>query len=141
MLDTLTRTFSQEGFMPHGMCYLWQPGVLWLNVAADSLIVLADFSIPFTLLDFVRKRTDLHFNWMFVCFAVFIVACGTTHALDILVVWHPAYWSLGAVKALTAAASVPTAVLLVKLVPQALRLPSPGELERANGELRREVAD
>src|SRR5215469_15889279 len=125
MSDTLSRLFSQTDFMPHGMCYLWQPGVLWLNVTADSLITIAYFSIPFTLLYFVRKRTDLQFNWMFVCFAVFIVACGATHALEILVVWHPVYWTAGAVKAITAAASVPTAVLLVKLVPQALVLPSP----------------
>jgi signal transduction histidine kinase/ActR/RegA family two-component response regulator len=141
MLETLSRLFSQADFMPHGMCYLWQPGVLWLNVVADSLITLAYFSIPFTLLYFVRKRTDLQFNWMFVCFAIFIVACGTTHAMEILVVWHPAYWAAGAIKALTAAASVPTAILLVKLVPQALRLPSPQALEQANQELRREVAD
>src|SRR5579864_7499349 len=126
MLEAPLRLFLQSDFMPHGMCYLWQPGVLWLNVVADTLITLAYFSIPFTLLYFVRKRTDLQFNWMFVCFAIFIVACGTTHAMEILVVWHPLYWLTGSIKAITAAASVPTAVLLVKLVPQALRLPSPG---------------
>jgi signal transduction histidine kinase/CheY-like chemotaxis protein len=141
MSEALSRFFSQEGFMPHGMCYLWQPGVLWLNVVSDTLITLAYFSIPFTLLYFVRKRSDLQFNWMFVCFAIFIVACGTTHLLEILVVWHPVYWAAGGVKALTALASVPTAVLLVKLVPQALALPSPGVLEQVNVELRREIAD
>ena len=129
MLEALPRFFSQSDFMPHGMCYLWQPGVLWLNVASDALITLAYFSIPFTLLYFVRKRTDLQFNWMFVCFAVFIVACGATHLMEILVVWHPVYWVSGGLKALTAFASVPTAILLVKLVPQALLLPSPRELE------------
>ena len=129
MSDALSRFFSHGDFMPHGMCYLWQPGVLWLNVVSDALITLAYFSIPFTLLYFVRKRRDLQFNWMFVCFAIFIVACGATHLLEILVVWHPAYWLAGGVKALTAFASVPTAFLLVKLVPQALQLPSPRELE------------
>ena len=141
MSEALSRLFSQDDFMPHGMCYLWQPGVLWLNVVSDALITVAYFSIPFTLLYFVRKRTDLQFNWMFVCFAVFIVACGTTHLMEILVVWHPAYWASGGVKALTALASVPTAVLLVKLVPQALLLPSPRSLEQVNLELRREIAD
>src|SRR5262249_58265135 len=117
MLDTLTRTFSQTDFMPHGMCYLWQPGVLWLNVAADALITLAYFSIPFTLLYFVRKRADLQFNWMFVCFAVFIVACGATHALEILVVWQPLFWLPGPVTPLTPAASLPPALLPVTLIP------------------------
>jgi signal transduction histidine kinase/ActR/RegA family two-component response regulator len=141
MSEALSRFFSQDDFMPHGMCYLWQPGVLWLNVVSDALITLAYFSIPFTLLYFVRKRKDLQFNWMFVCFAIFIVACGTTHLMEILVVWHPAYWVSGSVKALTALASVPTAILLVKLVPQALLLPSPRALEQVNLELWREISD
>ena len=70
-----------------------------LHVISDALISLAYFSIPFTLLYFVRKRRDLEFNWMFVCFAVFIVACGTTHLMEIWTVWHPDYWLSGTVKA------------------------------------------
>ncbi|MFT5591635.1 MAG: hypothetical protein ACI9ZF_003839, partial [Bradyrhizobium sp.] len=62
--------FSTENFMPHGHCYLWEPALLWLHVLSDSLIALAYFSIPVTLLFFVRKRRDLQFHWMFICFAV-----------------------------------------------------------------------
>src|SRR5882757_4991639 len=100
--------------MPHGMCYLWRPGILVLHVASDSLIAVAYLSIPFTLIHFVRKRTDLRFSSMFVCFAVFIEACGASHVIDIWTIWWPAYWLSGVIKALTAMASVPTAVLLVK---------------------------
>lgn len=130
-----------SGFMPHGMCYLWQPGVLGLHVTADALISAAYFSIPFTLVYFVRKRTDLRFSWILVCFAVFIVACGASHLMEIWTIWRPDYWLSGAVKAVTALASVPTAILLAKLVPVALRLPSPSALEDANRELAREVAE
>lgn len=122
--------------MPHGMCYLWRPGVLWLHVISDALITLSYFSIPLTLAVFIRSRKDLEFNWIIGCFALFIIACGSTHLMDIVTIWHPVYWVSGAVKAITAAASVPTAVLLVKLMPQALRWPSPESLRRANEELR-----
>src|ERR1700744_4058286 len=108
MPGSLEHLFSSNGFMPHGMCYLWRQDVLALHVLSDSLITLAYFSIPFTLLYFVRQRRDLQFNWMFVCFAVFIIACGTTHLLEILTIWHPVYWLSGGVKAITAVASVPT---------------------------------
>src|SRR6185369_8191238 len=141
MFEAVKSFFSSDGFMPHGMCYLWKPGVLWLHIVSDALITLAYFSIPFTLVYFVRKRRDLEFNWMFVCFAVFIVACGTTHLMEILVIWHPVYWLSGCVKALTALASVPTAVLLLKLIPGALRLPSPAALRQANVELETEVGE
>src|SRR5271168_4973752 len=59
----LERLFSTDGFMPHGMCYLWQPGVLALHVVSDGLITVAYFSIPATLLYIVRERTQLQFNW------------------------------------------------------------------------------
>ncbi|MGD0503737.1 MAG: PAS domain S-box protein [Steroidobacteraceae bacterium] len=135
------RTWSADGFMPHGMCYLWRPGILALHVASDALITLAYFSIPFTLLYFVRKRTDLRFGGILVCFAAFIISCGTSHLMEIWTIWYPAYWLSGGVKAVTALASVPTAILLVRLVPAALRMPSPSALEEANAELARELAE
>ena len=141
MFDSVMTLFSSNGFMPHGMCYLWQPDVLALHVASDALITLSYFSIPFTLLYFVRKRHDLEFNWVFVCFAVFIVACGATHAMEIWVIWHPTYWLSGTVKAITALASVPTAILLIKLIPDALQIPSPGSLQQVNVTLANEIAE
>src|SRR5882757_4907655 len=119
-MNFLESIFSPGDFMPHGYCYLWKPGLVWLHVISDSLITLAYFSIPFTLLYFIRKRRDLPFDWMFLCFGAFILACGTTHAMEVWTLWHGTYWLSGAIKAVTAIASVPTAILLVQLVPQAL---------------------
>jgi PAS domain S-box-containing protein len=143
MMDFLSRFFSTEGFMPHGMCYEWNPCVIWLNGVSDALIALAYYSIPLTLVYFVRKRKDLQFGWMFLCFALFILACGSTHLMEIWNIWHPVYWLTGSIKAFTAAVSIVTAILLVKLVPAALALPRPGELKEANhflGERTRELA-
>jgi signal transduction histidine kinase/DNA-binding response OmpR family regulator len=139
MIDFIANSSSSDGFMPHGHCYLWQPGVLWLHLISDSLITLAYFSIPITLVYFVRKRKDLEFNWMFVCFAVFILACGTTHLMEIWNIWHADYWLSGSIKAITALASIPTAILLVRLVPTALALPSPSALATINEQLQREI--
>jgi len=141
MPGTLEQLFSSSGFMPHGMCYLWRSDILALHVLADSLITLAYFSIPFTLLYFVRRRQDLQFNWVFVCCAIFIIACGTTHLMEIVTIWRPMYWLSGIVKAITALASLPTAVMLVRLVPEALRWPSPAALQRANSSLELEIAE
>ena len=141
MTELFKHLFSSDGFMPHGHCYLWNPGVVWLHLVSDALIVLAYYSIPMTLVYFVHKRKDLEFHWMFVCFAVFIVACGTTHLMEIWNIWRPYYWLSGGIKAITALASVPTAVLLVNLVRRALALSGPGALQAANQELRKEASD
>ncbi|HEY2171991.1 MAG TPA: PAS domain S-box protein [Candidatus Angelobacter sp.] len=91
-------------------------------------MALSYLSIPFTLIYFVRKRRGLPFHWMFVYFGMFILACGTTHAMEIATLWHADYWLSGSIKAITAFASVSSAILLMKLVPYALTLPSPGAL-------------
>lgn len=135
----LERLFSTKDFMPHGMCYQWNPAVIWLHVVSDALIAIAYYSIPLTLVYFVRKRKDLAFDWMFICFALFIVACGTTHLMEILNIWKPTYWLSGLIKALTALVSIATAILLIRLVPQALALPSPEQLRKTNAALQNEI--
>jgi len=124
MKEFLQELFSSD-FMPHGYCYSWKPGLVWLHLVSDVLIAVAYFSIPLTLVYFIRKRKDLPFNWMFLCFGTFILACGSTHLMEVWTLWHGTYWLSGAIKALTALASVPTAILLLYLVPHAVALPSP----------------
>jgi len=137
MPEGLKRLFSSEGFMPHGHCYLWDPRMVFLHVLSDGLVALAYVTIPFTIFYLVRRRRDVPFNWMFLCFGTFIIACGTTHVMEIWTLWTPVYWLSGTVKAITAVASVATAILLVRLVPSALAIPTAQELARAHEELKR----
>ena len=110
-------------FIPHGHCYLWKPGLVWLHVFSDSLIALAYVAISTTLAYLVYKtRQEIPFHWMFLAFGTFIVACASTHFMDVWTLWHPAYWLSGALKVVTAVASVTTASILPFLVPQALAL-------------------
>jgi two-component sensor histidine kinase len=57
--------------------------------------------------------------------------------MEVWTLWTPLYWLSGAIKAITALASVPTAILLAWSVPKALALPSPRELREANQSLMR----
>ncbi|MGB5960419.1 MAG: response regulator [Coleofasciculaceae cyanobacterium] len=116
-------------FIPHGHCYLWKPELVGLHIVSDALIAIAYYSIPLTLVYFVRKRQDLPFSFLFLLFGAFIIACGTTHIFEIWTLWHPDYWLSGFIKAITALVSVFTAILLIPLIPKALALPSPAQLE------------
>jgi diguanylate cyclase (GGDEF)-like protein len=127
--------FSSGAFMPHGMCFLWQPGVLALHVISDALIALAYFSIPLLLIYIARRRSDLGVVPMFIMFSLFIVSCGLTHVMSIVVIWHPIYWTEGWLKAITAGLSIATAIAMVPLLPNILTLRSPAELEAVNTEL------
>ncbi|MEL7034842.1 MAG: PAS domain S-box protein [Cyanobacteria bacterium J06592_8] len=124
-------------FLSHGHCYLWKPQLVGLHILSDALILIAYFSLPTTLFYFVRKRQDLPYVHIILLFAAFIIACGLTHLMAIVTLWYPIYWISGTIKAITAFISVVTATVIIPLVPQALALRSPAELERINKALER----
>jgi diguanylate cyclase (GGDEF)-like protein/PAS domain S-box-containing protein len=123
----MMNTFN--ALMPHGFCINWTPSLLWSYVIADALIAFAYYTIPVTLAWFVWRRKDLEFRWIFLLFGAFIFACGTTHLLSIVLLWQPVYWLDVSMKMATAGISVVAAICLAWVVPKALRLPSPAELE------------
>jgi signal transduction histidine kinase len=110
-----------SNYLPHRYCYLAQPGLVWTNVATDALIA-ASYALIFGCLMWVtmklRSVASLRgFLWIFFAFGTFILACGATHAMEIVTVWLPVYPLSAAVKVICAAASVPTAVLFAWATP------------------------
>jgi hypothetical protein len=108
---------NDVGYMPHGHCYLWQPGLVGLHVTSDALIGLAYVFISLNLY-FLVRRIHVPFSTMVLSFGTFIAACGATHFMEIWTLWHADYWWAGGVKVVTAIASVATCIWLVKLTPQ-----------------------
>lgn len=134
-MDFFASLFNIDSFMPHGHCYLWRPEILWVHVLSDALVAASYYSIPLALLVFISKRRDLQFRGVFVLFILFICACGTTHVMDIWTTWQPLYGLQGLIKLITATVSVATAIVLWPLIPKALALRSPLQLEGMNIEL------
>jgi signal transduction histidine kinase/CheY-like chemotaxis protein len=131
--------FSTASFLPHESCYLFNRGLILLHAVSDSSIALAYYAIPLELLYFARRRRDLPFRLVFAAFGVFILGCGTTHLMEVITLWYPVYWVSGTIKAITAIASVATAVLTFYIIPQGLALRSPAELEDLNRKLKAEI--
>lgn len=129
-----------KSYTPRQECMYREAPVVWLHLVSDLLIGIAYFSIPVALVYFVRRRKDLAFHWMFWMFAVFILACGSTHLIGVLDLWRPMYKVDGLVKAGTAAVSIATAIMLWPLIPKALALPSHAMLEQRVEERTAELA-
>jgi signal transduction histidine kinase len=144
MFDYLERLASFP-FSPHRHCYLDRPELIWLHVSSDLLIGLSYVAISATLAYLVYRIRNLPFYGMFLAFGVFIVSCGLTHFMEVVVVWDARYFLQGFIKALTAVSSVGTAILLPPLVPKALALVRAAQtseerkrrLEATNAELER----
>lgn len=110
-----------EFFMPHAHCYLFNKSLIALHGGADLFIGISYVAISGTLLYLaLRSRRELPFHWMMLAFAIFIVACGATHFMEVWTLQspHPRYWLAGWVKVITAVASVTTAVILPPLIPK-----------------------
>jgi PAS domain S-box-containing protein len=135
------RQLLSPDFMPHGYCYLWDARMVWLHVISDGLIALSYYCIPIVLIYFIRKNRDIPFNRIFWMFGTFILACGTTHLMEIWNVWHGSYLLAGVMKALTAVVSVITAAMLIPLVPKVISLPGRAHLQEVNRKLEKEIAE
>jgi signal transduction histidine kinase len=141
MPGLLSGLLDSDALTPHGFCLSWQPGLMALHVVSDTLIAASYYSIPLAIALLLLRRSDVVFGWMGWLFAAFIVACGTTHALDVWTLWHPDYLADGLVKAVTAAVSVFAAAVLWPLLPKLVALPSPGILLESNARLQWQIRE
>jgi PAS domain S-box-containing protein len=106
-------------YLPHGFCYLWNKQLLTLHIIADSTIFLSYLSIAGSLAWIAHKyKQHIQFALLFFAFGTFILACGFSHALDVINLWKPFYWLSADIKLITAIASVTTAVALPSLFPK-----------------------
>ncbi|MBP3955989.1 PAS domain S-box protein [Gemmata sp. G18] len=118
MLEVLTGLFDPAGFARRGEGGTgWTPALIWLHATSDFLIWLAYVSIPLMLFYFTRRR-DLPFPRLFVLFALFLLACGTTHLIDALLFEYPVYRFEGVMKAVTAVLSWTAVVALIQVIPR-----------------------
>ena len=138
MREAIGTQFSRSRHRSHPVKYqqttLYFPHDLIQVVWSDKveLIGLSYVAISTTLVYLIyRARRDIPFSWVFLAFGLFIIACGTTHFMEVWTIWHANYWLSGYVKLMTAAVSVATAVVLPPLVPKVLMETAHGELAEA----------
>jgi PAS domain S-box-containing protein len=135
----MLRELFDQALMAHGYCLLWNPWLVGLHAASDFLIFAAYFAIPVAIWIFVSKRPKLEMKGLARLFAAFILWCGLTHIVNLVTLWWPIYELQALVKVITAGISVTTAVVIFPLIPKALAIPSPTDLQLANAGLADEI--
>ncbi|XP_042421378.1 ethylene receptor 2-like [Zingiber officinale] len=105
---------------------LWSiEGIRNCQKASDLLIAAAYFSIPLELLYFVTCSKLFPFKWILFQFSAFIVLCGMTHLLNVFTYKPHSFLLVLALtisKFLTALVSFLTAITLLTLIPQLLKV-------------------
>lgn len=132
-MNFLQRFFDTTGFPPRWNCgsgWADRPWLGWLHIVSDLAIWGAYFAIPCILVYFVWRRKSVMFQRVFILFGAFILCCGVTHLMEAIIFWWPVYPLAALIKLATAIVSWATIVALIKVVPTALAMRGPDELER-----------
>lgn len=138
--EFFTHLLDPAGWPARWHCGRWTDFHGWLYIAADVSIWAAYFIIPLVLIHFIRQRQDVPFDRLFWLFGLFIAACGATHLLDAVLFWVPLYRLSGLVRVVTALASWGTVFALYRVLPRALLLRTPAQLEQVVHERTQELA-
>lgn len=137
MIDNLTPAVS----IAHGSWISWQPELATVLIIGNLLIALSCFTVPLIILKFIRDRTDIDFKYLHWLFAGFIVTCGFTHLLHIIELWYPVYYLEVLMDMLTAFVIMLALILLWKLKPLVVTLPSRAQLRAASEALKKLTDD
>ena len=109
--------FDSVSLMPHAVCWAAAPRLIWTMVISNSITFLSYVSICVTLLVLVRKtRRVIARDWAYflIGFALFIVACGTTHLMEVVTTWIPLFWIDATTNVITAILSAYVAMMLIR---------------------------
>ncbi|WP_182866453.1 sensor histidine kinase [Rhodopirellula sp. JC639] len=116
-------------YPPRWHCGRWTPLMGWLHIVSDFATWVAYVAIPIMLVYFARSQPEIPFRNLFWLFSVFILFCGSTHLMEAIIFWWPAYRLLGVLKLGTGIVSIATAVVLSWTIPKMLQMQSPQQLE------------
>ena len=103
--------------MPHAVCWAAAPRLVWTMVVTNAITALSYITICGTLLIMARRtRRVIARDWGYFLtgFALFIVACGSTHLMEVITTWDPVFWVDAGTNVLTAVLSAWVAVMFLR---------------------------
>jgi len=111
--------FDSDSLVPHAVCWAADPKLIWTMVVTNFITFLSYLTICCTLLYLVRRtRKVMARDWAYfvVGFALFIVACGSTHLMDVITTWIPIFWVDASTSIVTAVLSACVSIMLIQRV-------------------------
>ena len=129
VVDFFRKLFDTADWPPRWHCGNWTKFHGWFFIISDLLVWSAYFAIPLIILKFISRKTDAKFVRAYFLFAAFILACGSTHLLDAITFWFPAYRLNALVKFITGVISWITVFYTIRILPEAMSLKSHAQLE------------
>jgi hypothetical protein len=122
--------FDTMDFRPRWYSENWSAAHAWLFICSDLLISAAYLLMAVVLARIRRRHPGAPYTNLVLLLGVFFFAGGSTHLLDALMFWWPAYRLTALVNACAALISLGVAAALIRTAPKVLALRSPVEIQR-----------
>lgn len=111
-MNIINWLLDATSFVTRNNCGKWPDWLISVNQVANFLIFISYMTIPLSLVFLWRMAKGKGDAWIILMFVVFILFCGLTHLMDVLAFsWAP-YRLFTFIDCITAASSIPTAILL-----------------------------
>lgn len=110
---------NPNSLMPHAVCWAADSKLIWTMVITNTITFLSYLTIAGTLVYLVRRTGRVvarDWGYFVVGFALFILACGSTHLLEVITTWSPIFWADAWTNIITALLSAYVAVMLIQRV-------------------------
>lgn len=102
-----------SSLMPDSVCWNQDQQLIWTMVVTNAVTFLSYFSICATLFYLARRtRKAIAHDWGYflIGFGLFIIACGTTHLMEVITTWIPVFWVAAGTNVVTAILSAYVAI-------------------------------
>ena len=129
IIEFFTNLFRTEHWPARWDWGVWTEFHGWLYIFSDIAIWGAFFVFPFLLIKFLRKKPGSPLPGVFWSFVAFIIFCGITYFIDIIIFWWPGYRISALFRFITAIISWITIFKFYKYIPIALTLRTAQEVD------------
>ena len=131
--------------MPHSMCVAGNKILIAFMNSSDAVIALSYYVASIALFYVALKQWDVFrgvSRWFIFSYGLFIISCGTTHIMDVVVFYYPHYWLQAAIVFWTALVAIPITWFTISVVPWFIGLGvGPEELSSMVNKLQLQVAE
>lgn len=116
-VEFFEKLFSPEGFPARWHCGLWTDFHGWFYIFSDLAIWCSYMVIPYFVLRLLWQKRGIPVPGILWFFSAFIMLCGLTHMMDVIMFWYPVYRLNALVRFLTAVFSWATVIALFNFFP------------------------
>lgn len=129
IIEFFTNLFQTENWPARWDWGTWTEFHGWLYIFSDIALWAAFFIFPFLFVKFIKRNPASPIPSVFWLFVAFIIACGLTFFIDMLIFWWPGYRVSALVRFIAAIVSWMAIFSFYKYIPIALTLRTAEQVE------------